>query len=115
MDDRGDLGLPRFEIEVTRRRLPEDDAEQVAIRVVATRRVAPRPAAHPALVWAWFGLAPLVAWQAIWAALLGTAAEPGGPPSARPAPSSRPVPLSGRGALNVRPFPGREGRPDERS
>ena len=110
MNDAGEGALPRLEIEMTRRHLPGQNAEQLEIKLTASRSLAAQPVAHPAMAWAWLGLAPLAAWQAMWMALVPGAASI----ASQRAPSAiaveRDLPGIGAGASNVRPFPGPEQR-----
>lgn len=93
---------------MTRRQLPEQNAEQLEIRVTASRPI--QQVSHPALAWAWFGLAPLAAWHAMWTALLPGIAPTITAPPRRAASGSRPASITGASAPNVKPFPG----PDRR-
>lgn len=70
--------LPHLDIEIVHRRLPEEQAEQLAISLKASPSFDAfgRYLDAQAALWPWFGVYPLLAWQrllrAAWQPWLGT-------------------------------------------
>jgi hypothetical protein len=93
MDEiRATARLPHLDVEIVHRRLPEEQAEQLAIslKAIPSFDVFARHLDARALFWPWLAANPLLAWQR----LLQAAWEPW---LGRPASASRPRRLYGTG------------------
>lgn len=106
--------VPRIEIEITRRSLPGERAEQFAIEFRATRSLfLPPYLTLPAMAWPWLGLglAPLAAWQVMVTSMFAPGAAAAVPAIEGQAAVDVDRAPAGAVGTNVHPFPPRGGPP----